>query len=225
MDLLYAPACQAWHLRRDSLDSVLRTFWNWHYIEYDDLLMRQAGAVANQPQNSKPLPWWEARSTEHWVANRLQSIWRRYRLCRMLDLDLPDLRPITFLLPWSWIMRDLFALRKTAGEIGNICNGLCDILVEVAKRYGIRRVLTVRFIDWLTKLGKSLENGEVSPYPMNRRLFTPSWWPRWKVFRTQTTGRCRQSNGGRESSIAVRSRYIPAGGGGWTRQYRDRHSG
>jgi len=144
LNLLYAPACQAWHLRRDTFDSVLKTFWNWNYFGYEDRLA----------------------NTANWVSDRLQYIWRTYRVFRVLDLDQPTLRPITFMLPWSWMMRDLFILRQSAGDIGNIRNGLADSLVEIARRYGMRRGLAMQFVDWLTKLGNTLEQGNRSPHPL-----------------------------------------------------------
>jgi len=144
LNFLYAPVCQAWHLRRDNLDSVLKTFWNWNYFGYEELLVDPG----------------------KWVAERLPFIWRSYRAFRVLDLPHPELRPITFLLPWSMMIRDLFILRQSAGDIGNIRNSLADILVEVARRYGMRRGLAMQFVDWLTKLGKELEKGQRSPHPL-----------------------------------------------------------
>ena len=71
--LLYAPACQAWHLRRDTDDSVLRTHWYWNYFGYEHAV----------------------RDFALWLNRRMPYIWQCYRTFRTEDLQHPALAPIT----------------------------------------------------------------------------------------------------------------------------------
>jgi len=112
-NLVYAPTCRAEHLRRDTVQSVLKTFWNWHYQGSENMFS----------------------SVAVWLSARVPMIWKRYRVCRLADLQHPILSPITLLLPWVWTVRDLRALHGTVGDIGRPAD-LINAAATLLTRYG-----------------------------------------------------------------------------------------
>lgn len=126
---LYAPGCRAWHLRRDTLDTVLRGFWNWNYYGFED-------CVADIPT---------------WIARRVPLIWGTYRRFRVEDLRYPALTYISLLFPWSWTIRDLDALCNTASDVGSVFD-MVLLARDVLTLYGfdLETVLTVT--QWLEQL-------------------------------------------------------------------------
>jgi GT2 family glycosyltransferase len=91
-ETLYAPDCRAEHYRRDTLDSVLTTFWRWQYHP-----SRLAGHF---------------ESWATWQMHRLPVLWWFYRRHRAADRSHPRLALITLLLPWSMLQDDFAALAK-----------------------------------------------------------------------------------------------------------------
>jgi hypothetical protein len=132
--LLYAPACRAWHLRRDNLESVLRTFWNWNYFGYENLFA----------------------TVESWLSGRLPSIWWRYRMARLDDLRHTGLNPVTLLLPWTWIIRDLHKLQARVGDIGRISD-VAALAGSLLQRLGMETHAVAAFFRQLEQLTASLE--------------------------------------------------------------------
>jgi biofilm PGA synthesis N-glycosyltransferase PgaC len=126
---LYAPNCQAWHLRRDTTESVLRTHWNWNYFGYEHRFATPAD----------------------WIGVRLPAIWEEFRLCRVIDLKHPVLCPITLLFPFSWIIRDLNALQPKIKDIGHIADVIA-IAGSVVLQYGMPEKHAVDMCNWLTQL-------------------------------------------------------------------------
>jgi GT2 family glycosyltransferase len=135
LHLLYAPRCRAWHLRRDSLDSVLRGIWNWNYFGFERCF---ADAAA-------------------WLTHRAATIWARYRLCRVEDLNHPPLTYISLLLPWSWTVRDLNALAKTVPDVGDL-GQVAQLARDVLSYYGYDGDLVGRAAEWLGQLAVGQTN-------------------------------------------------------------------
>jgi GT2 family glycosyltransferase len=141
--LLYTPACQAWHLRRDTDDSILRTHWNYNYFGYE----QQVGDLS------------------FWLNQRLPYIWERYRRFRREDLQRPSLISLTLRLPWSWTIRDLYVLRKAIPEVGRVPQ-IVDIAAAILKLYGMNPQSLQSLVNWLNELCKSLED----PSPQAHKL-------------------------------------------------------
>jgi GT2 family glycosyltransferase len=129
LSFLYVPACQAWHLRRDTTESVLRTHWNWNYFGFEHRFATAAD----------------------WIGLRLPAIWEEFRLCRVIDLKYPMLCPITLLFPFAWMIRDLHALRQRLSDVGNI-GDVVAIAGTVALQYGMPQKHAVDMCQWLTQL-------------------------------------------------------------------------
>jgi len=142
--LLYAPSCRAWHLRRDSLDSVLKGIWSWNYYGYE--------------ASFKDVPTW--------VAHRAGVIWSRYRLCRVEDLNHPSLTYISLLLPWSWTLRDLNALASTAADMGDF-RQVAQLARDVLTYYGYDGGLVGRASEWLGRLAEGLPNAARCSGPLH----------------------------------------------------------
>jgi len=132
--LLYAPACRAWHLRRDTTESVLRTFWNWNYFGYES----------------------SYASVESWLTSRLPSIWWRYRMVRLDDLRHPGLSPISLLLPWTRIIRDLHVLQGKVGDIGRISD-VASLAGSLLQHLGMETDRVAAFLKHLEQLTESLK--------------------------------------------------------------------
>jgi GT2 family glycosyltransferase len=145
--LLYSPACRAQHLRRDTLQSVLKTFWAWNFYGYEESL----------------------KSLDRWLESRLQSIWWRHRLARMDDVRHPSLCPITLLMPWVWILRDLDMLRKNAGDIGQI-GALATIAGNILIRLGMKPQNVIAMTQHIEKLAAELDAGHASPQPLSPQI-------------------------------------------------------
>src|SRR5437588_12936852 len=73
LNLLYSPECRAWHLRRDTLDSVLQTCWKWNYAGFEEAF--------------KDVPTW--------INARTPIYWTYYQRFRVAALDYPKLAYIT----------------------------------------------------------------------------------------------------------------------------------
>lgn len=150
-NLLYAPDCKAWHLKRDTEDSVLRTFWNWNYFGYE----RWRKDIAQWPL-------------------RLAAIWDTYRRFRVEDLQHPSLRMLTLKLPWSWMIRDLAAVRGSSPEVGNISE-IVRIAHGVLTRYAMPAEARAGLIAWLKNLAAGLVPAEEKhpqfPADTGRRIF------------------------------------------------------
>lgn len=121
---LYAPACQLWHLRRDTLESVLKGYWNWHY---------PLGDVHGHYD-----------SLDKWRQGRLPWIWHDYRLKRLQDLASPQIAVITCLLPWSIMIRDLHQLYSRRGRAIDL-----TLLPRMAEQSFIRMGANREVADWL----------------------------------------------------------------------------
>jgi len=144
--LLYTPACRAWHLKRDTPDSVLRTFWNWNYFGYEEHL-------------SNPTKWSE----------RLAAAWGRYRQYRVEDQQHPSLRMLTLKMAWAWTIRDLYALRKSAPKVGHIPD-IIKIAETVVTRLGMNPEATVSLVAWLKALVATLEEPGAAALPLNHEI-------------------------------------------------------
>jgi glycosyltransferase involved in cell wall biosynthesis len=139
--LLYTAACRASHLRRDTRESVLQNIWKWNFFGYER----------------------DLSNLERFIDPRLPMIWRAYRRMRMFDIRHPSLYPITLLVPWSWMIRDLFRLRETSGESGEIRN-VIDICRGALQFSGADAQTVERAAQWLNQLVVSLEEKlEVRP--------------------------------------------------------------
>jgi glycosyltransferase involved in cell wall biosynthesis len=134
LSFLYAPTCRAWHLRRDSMESVLRTHWRWNYFGYEDRF-----ATLNE-----------------WIHMRLPAIWEEFRLCRVIDLKHPVLCPTTLVFPFGWVIRDLHALRPRIKGIGHI-GDVVAIAGAVVLRYGMPQKHAADMCHWLTQLLAELD--------------------------------------------------------------------
>jgi cellulose synthase/poly-beta-1,6-N-acetylglucosamine synthase-like glycosyltransferase len=144
--LLYTPTCRAWHIRRDTLDSVLRSFHNWQSFEFE-------------PPPPDLIPW---------LHDRISKIWRAYRFMRVREIDHPTLSAITLLMPWSCMIRDVFALRKSARFFADPAP-LIPLAGEVFTRYGAPQKLVAAIQTWLSKLIQSLEQNPAWP-PLNSAI-------------------------------------------------------
>ena len=135
-NLLYVPGCRAWHLRQDTLDSVLQGFWKWNY-DGPDL----AGEFA---------------SLEAWASRRLPVLWAIYGAFWQAEQQARVLSFITLLMPWSMMIRDLHALRKTVGDVGNL-QGLVALGAGVLARCGAENGTVAAAVRSLSCLVQSLD--------------------------------------------------------------------
>jgi len=133
--LLYAPACQAWHLRRDTDDSVLQNDWNWNTVGYEH----------------------SVSAIKFWLENRLPFIWSRYRKFRVEDLPYPSLGWLTLRAAWGWIIRDLYVMRKSAPQVGHVPD-VIKIARSVVMQYGMTAPASESFLRWLKQLAASLDD-------------------------------------------------------------------
>ena len=133
--MFYAPRCKAWHLRRDTLDSVLRGYWKWQY---------DGGEMRGQFQ-----------SLSAWVSSRPYVHWSTYRQYRLEDQPHPAVAYITMLLPWSMLMRDLDQLHKLTGDEP----GLIEIVALASRllsRCGAGHGTMLAATHWLRQLAADL---------------------------------------------------------------------
>jgi hypothetical protein len=144
--ILYAPLCRAWHLRHDTPDEVLRTFWNWNYFGYEHNLTDQV----------------------KWTA-RLAATWSRYRTYCVEDQSRPSLRMLTLKMAWSWTIRDLFALRKSLPQVGHVPD-VVKIAETVLTRYGMEPAACENFLAWLNDLAESLDEPVSVRLPLNHEI-------------------------------------------------------
>jgi len=150
--LLYAPSCRAWHLKRDTLDTVLRSDWSWSYYGFEHCFV--------------DLPTW--------LSLRSEAPWQFHRHFRVQECDTPQLWYITLLAPWSFTVRDLVALRKNAPEIGDIME-VVQLAQAVLDRYGYGHEIVGWVGAWLRNLARSLDvattpPGKLHPHILNRSL-------------------------------------------------------
>ncbi len=134
LTLLYAPDCLAWHLRRDGLDSVLRSYWNWYYHGSENLFLDMS----------------------RWLQTRPQAIWGNYCSLRAAELSMPQLSCVTLLMPWTMLMRDVNALRAAVPDAGNIA----DVAIaarHVLGRYGFHPQLVGQLAQWLEGLATRID--------------------------------------------------------------------
>lgn len=134
LHFVYAPDCRAWHIRRDTLDSVLRTFWNWQYVGYENLLA----------------------DMKVWLNERVPRIWAAYRYMRVREMDHPTISAITLLMPWSMMIRDVFAMRKSMRYFADP-TPLIAVAGDVLSRYGATQQFVADVQRWLAQLISSLE--------------------------------------------------------------------
>jgi glycosyltransferase involved in cell wall biosynthesis len=134
LHFLYTPACRAWHYRRDTLDSLLRSFYSWQSFEYE----QPPGEIGA------------------WLDDRICKIWRAYRFIRVQELDQPKLSAITLLMPWSCMIRDFFTLRQWAHYQADP-TPLIPLAGEVMTRCGGPAKLVLVLQGWLAQLISSLE--------------------------------------------------------------------
>ena len=135
MPYVYVPQCRAWHLRRDTLDSLLQGHWNWNYVGFE----------------------FTCAKMDTWLNGRMPFIWETYRKCRGDPAQRPELMQINLLLPWAWMIRDLCALRKSVGYLGDI-SAVAGIADEVLKRYNAGDRIRADIGEVLARLIRSLED-------------------------------------------------------------------
>jgi cellulose synthase/poly-beta-1,6-N-acetylglucosamine synthase-like glycosyltransferase len=158
LHLLYSPGCRAWHLRRDDLDSVMRTFWRWNYFGFEEAL--------------KDVPTW--------LDTRLPIHWTSYQSFRVEDLDYSKLAYITLLFPWAWALRDLAIVRSRDARAG----GLVDVAAlaeRILTTYGYPTETVVNAARWLQELALSLDEGAGAQSPLHPRIAS-----RMRVFALQS---------------------------------------
>jgi len=134
LTLLYVPDCVAWHLHRDTLETVLHNYWKWHYF-------------------GEEKSFCDLRT---WLENRPNTIWMGYSFCRGEDRWTQQLSYITLLMPWSVLMRDVNALRATVPNAGNIA-GIAGIAKQVLGSYGYDPQLISQLTQWLDGLAASID--------------------------------------------------------------------
>lgn len=144
---LYFPTCQAWHLRRDTPLSVLRSFWNWNNVDFDHYFT----------------------SVEDWTRQRLHFIWQEFRRYRVMDLPYPPIRPVTLLFPFVFVIRDLAALQKRIPAIGHIAQVLL-VATEVLSQYGMPPKQLDAFGNLLSQLLSELSIPASSPQPLHPQI-------------------------------------------------------
>jgi glycosyltransferase involved in cell wall biosynthesis len=142
--LLYAPDCQAWHLRRDTLDTVLRGIWNWNYAGFEDCFA----------------------DVNTWIERRVPMTWGMYQRFRVEDLEYPKLTYISLLFPWSFIIRDLDVLGKTVSDVGSPCE-VASLARAVLTAYGFEADLVGRAAQWLEQLAVSLGHRREAQTPLH----------------------------------------------------------
>jgi glycosyltransferase involved in cell wall biosynthesis len=147
MDFLYTPDCRGWHLRRDTLDSVLKMQWNWNYSGYEGDFV----------------------DLDAWKTRRIPIIWQCYRYFRVTEVRFPQLAWISLLSPWAWMMRDLNALHQGGADIGNIAE-VAEIARETLNACGIDREVVRRTSEWLLNLAMSLDERAVSREKLSEQL-------------------------------------------------------
>jgi hypothetical protein len=145
--LLYAPSCRAWHLRRDTDESVLRTHWNYGYYGYEHTFS----------------------DIQSWLSGRLPYIWRRYQIFRVQDLHHPSLSSLTLRTSWAWVIRDLNVLRKIAPEVGHVPD-VVKVADAVFSMYGADAQCGRKVLDWLSELAASLEDPAAPKLPLNQQI-------------------------------------------------------
>ena len=148
---LYAPACHAWHLKRDTTDSVIRTAWHYNYY---------AGLEKVDPHLA---------NIDKWAEQRLPFIWASYCKFRLGDMDHPSLRMISLKAAWAWVIRDLHVVRKSEARVGEI-RPVVDVARAVVTRCGMNAEATESLVGWLTELAVSLEQSGPARPALNQDL-------------------------------------------------------
>jgi hypothetical protein len=113
---------------------VLQTHWNWNYFGFGDKVV----------------------NLDLFIQNRVPTVWQVYRRMRIKDIRHPILYPITMLMPWSCMVRDLYALRNSIGEFGEI-RTVIDLCRSVLQLCGAQPHTTEHVVQWLNQLADSLE--------------------------------------------------------------------
>lgn len=132
---LYAPTCRLWHLKRDTLESLLQQYWNWH--------------APNQEQ------FGYYQSVNRWMKGRLPTLWQNYRIMRLQDRPTPKIAIVTCLLPWSVIVRDLHLLFTRHGGAADL--GVISVLAQqVLQGLGAEPGPAAWIKQWLDSLIASL---------------------------------------------------------------------
>lgn len=144
--LFYSPRCKAWHLRRDTLDSVLRGYWKWQY---------DGGEMRGQFQ-----------SLAAWNATRPHVHWSTYRHYRVEDQPHPALAYITMLLPWSMVMRDLDQLHKLTGDEPGL-HEIATLASAIIGRSGVGHGTMLAATQWLRELAASLSQDRPRSGPLH----------------------------------------------------------
>jgi GT2 family glycosyltransferase len=126
----YVPRCQAWHLRRDSLDSLLQNNWNYTYHWLVD-----SGRID---------------SLDVWQTCRMPDFWHTY-LERLVREQQPDIAFITLLAVWDGMVRDLLTYQQRT----NAPRALTEVIHDVCECLTLKNaentvVSAVR--GWLTRL-------------------------------------------------------------------------
>jgi hypothetical protein len=117
--------------------------WNWNYYGYENVLA----------------------TIETWLASRVPSLWWRYRTESLEDLRHPILAPITLLMPWTWIMRDLHVLRGKAADIGPL-KQVATLAGNILFRVGMKPAGIAAFLKHLGALAENLEPNKTDREPL-----------------------------------------------------------
>jgi GT2 family glycosyltransferase len=144
---LYAPTCQAWHVRRDTPHTVLRSFWNWNNVDFDHHFM----------------------AVNDWVWNRLLKIWEEYRRYKVMELAYPTLRPVTLLFSFVFVIRDLAALQHRIPDIGHIPQ-VAAIAAEVVAAFGMPPAQCAAMSEHLAHLATELNLAGASSHPLHPQI-------------------------------------------------------
>jgi GT2 family glycosyltransferase len=129
--LKYVPTCHAWHLRRDTLESLLRTSWNYTYH------------------------WQERKGTLDslgaWWTTRVAVLWQQYRYQLTGDGAQPEISFITLLGVWDAMLRDLIAIQQRLGvslDLRPFCQAVCTALALCKANSAVVSGVA----DWLSRL-------------------------------------------------------------------------
>jgi len=128
---LYAPTCKLWHIKHDTLDSVLKSHWNWNF----------------------PPPEFNGdyASPEAWLQRRLREIWDDYGMRRRMDLETPQISLVTCVLPWAMIIRDLHHILGRLGQAIDL-NKIVLLAHRILVRYGANPAVAEWIGKWLRDL-------------------------------------------------------------------------
>ena len=149
MNLLYAPSCRAWHMRRDSLEAVLWGFWKYQF---------DAGDLAGNYD-----------SLASWAKTRLPLNWQFYRNFRLQESDCRPLSYVTLLMPWAMILRDLDTLRSRKSFAGDLA-GVVQVARAVLNRCGAEENVVHWAVDFLDRLAGDLSRAAPQQPPLEQEL-------------------------------------------------------